>query len=103
MYELLYGAVPFFGRKLHSKRVEKMQKHTRNEWGRCKNTLETSVKKSGKNKNELRNSIENSPVDIQKNEISEEAEDLLKKILEKDKQKRLTCLQALEHEWFRKN
>ncbi len=29
-------------RNLHSKRVEKMQKYTRNEWKRCKNTLETS-------------------------------------------------------------
>ncbi len=29
--------------KLHSKRVEKMQKYTRNEWRRCKSTLETSV------------------------------------------------------------
>ncbi len=28
--------------KIHSKRVEKMQKHTREEWGRCKNTLNTS-------------------------------------------------------------
>jgi hypothetical protein len=29
--------------KLHSKRVEKMWKYTRNEWRRCENTLETSV------------------------------------------------------------
>ncbi len=28
--------------KLHSKRVEKMEKYTRNEWRRWKNTLETS-------------------------------------------------------------
>jgi hypothetical protein len=28
--------------KLHSKRVEKMKKYTRNEWRRCKTTLETS-------------------------------------------------------------
>ncbi len=28
--------------KLHSKRVEKMQNHTRNEWRRFKTTLETS-------------------------------------------------------------
>ncbi len=27
--------------KLHSKRVGKMHKHTRNWWGRCRNTLET--------------------------------------------------------------
>ncbi len=30
--------------KLHSKRGEKMQIYTRNEWRRCKTTLETSVK-----------------------------------------------------------
>ncbi len=30
--------------KLHSKRVGKMWNYTRNEWGRCKTTLETSVK-----------------------------------------------------------
>jgi hypothetical protein len=30
--------------KLHSKRVEKMPKYTRNEWKRCQNTLETSGK-----------------------------------------------------------
>jgi hypothetical protein len=29
--------------KLHSKRVEKMGNHTRNEWERCETTLETSV------------------------------------------------------------
>ncbi len=28
--------------KLHSKRVEKMQNYTRDEWKRCKTTLETS-------------------------------------------------------------
>jgi hypothetical protein len=28
--------------KLHSKRVEKMSNYTRNEWRRCKTTLETS-------------------------------------------------------------
>ncbi len=32
------------GGKLHSKRVEKMQNYTRNEWRRCKTTLETSEK-----------------------------------------------------------
>ena len=30
--------------KIHSKRVEKMQKYTRNGWKRCKNTLETGGK-----------------------------------------------------------
>jgi hypothetical protein len=28
--------------KIHSKRVEKMGKYTRNEWRRCETTLETS-------------------------------------------------------------
>ena len=30
--------------KIHSKRVEKMLNYTRNEWGRCQTTLETSQK-----------------------------------------------------------
>ncbi len=29
----------FEGEKLHSKRVEKLTDYTRNEWGRCRNTL----------------------------------------------------------------
>jgi hypothetical protein len=35
---------PCLSLKIHSKRVEKIEKYTRNGWKRCKNTLETSVK-----------------------------------------------------------
>jgi hypothetical protein len=37
------SAPPAMDWKLHSKRVEKMWNHTRNEWRRCINTLETSL------------------------------------------------------------
>jgi hypothetical protein len=44
--EMKMFMLPFFKRyahaRLHSKRVGKMQNYTRNEWGRCKTTLETS-------------------------------------------------------------
>lgn len=59
---------------------------------------------NGQNDDEIIEKVKDGSIDLNKslfNEISEEAKNLLEKLLEKDPQKRLSALDALDHSWIK--